>query len=55
MYFRIYVCVLYLSDCEIFENRRIFFKNNSFEFRLDKLCIFINNLPLDTVYLSPTY
>jgi len=42
------------SDCEILESRKISFKGDSFESRLNKLCIFINNLLLNGVYLLPT-
>jgi len=51
---RIRVGLLTKSDCEILEKRKISFKGQSFETRLNELCDFINNLPSDTVCLLPT-
>ncbi|KAL6418255.1 hypothetical protein ACFW04_012241 [Cataglyphis niger] len=51
---RICIGLLTKSDNKILENRKIFFKEDSFESRLKKLCNFINNLPSDTVCLLPT-
>ncbi|XP_067216906.1 ATP-dependent DNA helicase PIF1-like, partial [Linepithema humile] len=51
---RIRIGLLTKSDYEILENRRISFKEDSFESRLNELCNFINNLPSDTVCLLPT-
>ncbi|EFN71898.1 ATP-dependent DNA helicase PIF1, partial [Camponotus floridanus] len=42
------------SDCKILENKKVSFKGNSFESKLNELCDFINTLPLDTVCLLPT-
>jgi len=42
------------SDYKILESRKISFKEDSFESRLNELCNFIDNLPSDTVCLLPT-
>lgn len=42
------------SDCKILENKKVFFKGNSFESKLNELCDFINTLPSDTDCLLPT-
>jgi len=39
---------------EKYLKRKISFKGESFETRLNELCDFINNLPSDTVCLLPT-
>jgi hypothetical protein len=51
---RIRVGLLTKSDCDILEKRKISFKGQSFEERLDELCNFIENLSSDTVCLLPT-
>jgi len=51
---RIRVGLLTKSDCEILEKRKISFKSEYFETRVNELCDFINNLPSDTVCLLPT-
>lgn len=52
---RIRIDLLTKSDCEILESRRISFKSESFDSRLNELCNFIrNDLPSDTVTLLPT-
>jgi len=51
---RIRVGLVTKSDCDILEKRKISFKSESFELRLNELCNFINNLPSDTVCLLPT-
>jgi len=42
---RIRVGLVTKSDCNILEKRKISFKSESFETRLNELCDFINNLP----------
>jgi len=51
---RIRIGLLTKSDCKILENKKISFKADSFESRLNELCTFINNLSSDTVCLLPT-
>jgi len=51
---RIRIGLLTKSDCKILENKKISFKDNSFESRLNELYNFINNLSSDTVCLLPT-
>ncbi|XP_067209109.1 uncharacterized protein [Linepithema humile] len=51
---RIRIGLLTKSDCEMLESRKMSFKGDSFESRLNELCDFINNLPSDTVCLLPT-
>jgi len=51
---RIRIGLVTKSDCEILESRKISFKGDSFEPRLNELCIFINDLPSDAVCLLPT-
>jgi len=51
---RIRVGLLTKSDCEILEKRKISFKGEYFETRVNELCDFISNLPCDTVCLLPT-
>ncbi|XP_026826367.1 ATP-dependent DNA helicase PIF1-like [Ooceraea biroi] len=51
---RIRIGLLTKSDCEILENRQISFKGDSFESRLNEICNFINDFPLDIVCLLPT-
>lgn len=41
-------------DCDVLESRKISFKNDSLESRLQELCDFINNFFSDTVCLLPT-
>jgi len=48
---RIRIGLVTKSDCEILKNRKISFKGDSFESRLNELCIFINDLPSDAVCL----
>ncbi|EZA51529.1 ATP-dependent DNA helicase PIF1, partial [Ooceraea biroi] len=51
---RVRIGLLTKSDNEILERRKLLFKNNSFESRLNELCDFINNLPLNTACLLLT-
>jgi len=51
---RIRVGLLTKSDTVLLESRKISFKGNSLESRLNELCNFINDFPLDTVCLLPT-
>lgn len=51
---RICVGLLIKSDCDILEKRKISFKGESFEVRLDELCNFIDILPSDAVCLLST-
>ncbi|XP_026824779.1 uncharacterized protein LOC113561784 [Ooceraea biroi] len=51
---RIRIGLVTKSDCEILENRKISFKGDSFESRLNELCNLINDFPLDIVCLLPT-
>ncbi|KYN09981.1 DNA repair and recombination protein PIF1 [Trachymyrmex cornetzi] len=51
---RIRIGLLTPSDCDILEKRKVSFKSESFETRLNELCDFINNLSSDTVCLLPT-
>ncbi|KYN03093.1 hypothetical protein ALC62_06070 [Cyphomyrmex costatus] len=50
---RIRVGLLIPSDCDILEKRKISFKGESFETRLNELCDFINNFSSDIVCLLP--
>ena len=51
---RICIGLLTKSDCKILEDRKISFKGDSFETRLNEICNFINDFPLDIVCLLPT-
>ncbi|XP_029161301.1 uncharacterized protein LOC114933034 [Nylanderia fulva] len=51
---RIRIGLVTKSDCKILESRKISFKADSFESRLNELCDFINSLSSDTVCLFPT-
>lgn len=51
---RIRIGLLTKSDCEILQNRKISFKGDSFESRLNELCNFIGEFTLDIVCLLPT-
>jgi len=51
---RIHVGLLKKSDSEILEKRKISFKGESFEERLNEICNYIDNLPCDTVCILPT-
>ena len=51
---RIRIGLLTKSDCKILEDRKISFKGDSFETRLNEICNFINDFPLDIVCLLPT-
>lgn len=51
---RSHIGLLTESDYEILESRKISFKSNTFESRLNELCNFINDLLPITVCLLPT-